>query len=143
MEFNIINEINGKFNPIVLIKSDEKPDDAIIPKPGRGGCVMAFVSQTIAKRKTTAFGRENVSCGGVETAMGWGDGFTHEGALEFQAAFLSQGADSAKDRDKFLKSLENKPTHIQEMFKKVQWNTSNQDQFMMIRSMSYLNQLNF
>ena len=34
MEFNIVNEINGKFNPIVLIKSDEKPDDAIIPKPG-------------------------------------------------------------------------------------------------------------
>ena len=51
MEFNIINEINGKFNPIVLIKSDEKPDDAIIPKPGRGGCVMAFVSQTIAKNR--------------------------------------------------------------------------------------------
>lgn len=118
MEFNIVNEINGKFNPIVLIKSDEKPNDAIIPKPGKGGCVMAFISQTIAKRKTTAFGRENVSCGGIETGMGWGDGFTHEGALEFQATFLSQGADSAKDRDKFLKSLENKPTHIQEMFKK-------------------------
>ena len=45
MEFNIVNEINGKFKPIVLIKSDEKPDDAIIPKPGKGGCVMSFVAR--------------------------------------------------------------------------------------------------
>ena len=44
MEFNIVNELNGKFDPIVLIKSDEIPEDAVIPKEGRGGCVMAFVS---------------------------------------------------------------------------------------------------
>ena len=35
MEFNIVKELNGQFDPIVLIKSDEKPDDALAPKAGR------------------------------------------------------------------------------------------------------------
>ena len=53
MEFNIVKELNGQFDPIVLIKSDEKPDDALAPKAGRGGCVMSLVAQAIAKRKVT------------------------------------------------------------------------------------------
>lgn len=117
MEFNIVNELNGKFGPIVLIKSDEIPDDAVIPKEGRGGCVMAFVSQTIAKRKTTAFGRENITCGGIATGMGWGDGFDSPEAMEFQATFLSLGEDSAKDKEKYLKKLESRPKNVAEMFR--------------------------
>ena len=117
MEFNIVRELNGKFDPIVLIKSDEKPDDALSPKAGKGGCIMAFVSQTIAKRKTTAFGRENITCGGVATGMGWGDGFDSVEAMEFQATFLSMGEDSAKDKDEYLKKLESKPKNVAEMFK--------------------------
>lgn len=118
MEFNIVNKIDGKFKPIVLLKSDELPEEAICPKPGKGGCAMAFVSQTIAKRKTTAFGRENITCGGVAAGFGWGDGFADEAALEFQATFLSQGEDSAKDREQYLKSLENRPPNVKEMFTK-------------------------
>ena len=58
MEFNIVHELNGKFDPIVLIKTDEKPDeDVISPKPGKNGCIMSFVAQTIVKRKTSFFGK--------------------------------------------------------------------------------------
>ena len=117
MDFNIVKELDGKFDPIVLIKSDERPDDAIIPKDGRGGCIMAFISQTIAKRKTTAFGRENITCGGVATGMGWGDGFDSPEAMEFQATFLSMGQDSAKDKEDYLKKLEARPKNVAEMFR--------------------------
>ena len=117
MEFNIVKELNGKFDPIVLIKSDEKPEDAIAPKAGRGGCVMAFVAQTIAKRKMTAFGRENITCGGIATGMGWGDGFNSPEDMEFQATFLSMGEDSAKDKEEYLKKLENRPKNVAEMFR--------------------------
>lgn len=117
MEFNIVNKLNGKFDPIVLIKTDEKPVDATIPKPGKGGCVMPFVSQTIAKRKITAFGRENISCGGIATGMGWGDGFDSPEAMEFQATFLSLGQDSAKNKEEYLKKLEDKPKNVAEMFR--------------------------
>lgn len=117
MEFSIVKELKGKFNPIVLIKSDEKPDDALSPKAGRGGCIMAFIAQTIAKRKTTAFGRENITCGGIATGMGWGDGFDSPEAMEFQATFLSLGEDSAKDRDEYLRKLESRPKNVAEMFR--------------------------
>lgn len=117
MQFNIVKELNAKFNPIVLIKSDEIPEDAKIPKPGRGGCVMAFVAQTIAKRKTTAFGRENITCGGVATGLGWGNGFQTEEDMEFQATFLSLGQYSAKNRQEYLRKLESRPKNVAEMFK--------------------------
>lgn len=109
MQFNIVKELDADFNPIVLIKSDEKPEDALSPKAGKGGCVMAFVSQTIAKRKTTAFGRENITCGGVATGLGWGNGFKTPEDMEFQATFLSMGQDSAKNREEYLKKLESRP----------------------------------
>lgn len=117
MQFNIVKELDADFNPIVLIKSDEKPEDALSPKAGKGGCVMAFVSQTIAKRKTTAFGRENITCGGVATGLGWGNGFKTPEDMEFQATFLSMGQDSAKNREEYLKKLESRPKSVAEMFK--------------------------
>ena len=118
MEFNIVKELNGDFDPIVLIKTDEKPDDALAPKAGRGGCVMSFVAQTIAKRKTTAFGRENITCGGVSAGFGWGTGFKTDKDREFQATFLSLGLESAKDEKYFLNRLEKMPEPTQKMFKK-------------------------
>ena len=118
MEFNIVKELNGQFDPIVLIKTDEKPDDALAPKAGRGGCVMSLVAQTIAKRKTTAFGRENITCGGVSAGFGWGTGFKTDADREFQATFLSLGLESARDKDAFLERLSHLPKHTQEMFMK-------------------------
>ena len=116
MKSKIANYLNGKFDPIVLIKTNEKPDDIKGPKAGRGGCVMSFVAQCIAKRKAFVFGRENGTCGGIWPGFGWGDGFATEEAKEFQATFLSKGADSAKDRDEYLKKLESRPKHVREMF---------------------------
>ncbi|MBQ6100000.1 MAG: DUF169 domain-containing protein [Methanobrevibacter sp.] len=114
---NIANEMDFKFPPIVLLKSDVKPDDAIGPKHGKGGCVMSFVAQTIAKRKTTCFGRENITCGGISSGFGWGSGLEDEDRLDFQASFLSCGVDSAPNREEYEKKLEylSKPTR--EMFK--------------------------
>ena len=107
MEFNIVKELNGQFNPIVLIKADLKPEDALAPKAGKGGCVMSLVGQTIAKRKVTAFGRENITCGGVSAGFGWGTGFKTDEDRAFQATFLS-----------FLHRLSFMPKPTQEMFKK-------------------------
>ncbi len=116
MESNIAKELNGRFDPIVLIRTDEKPDDALSPKAGRGGCVMAFVAQTIANRKITAFGRENGTCGGIWPGFGWGDGFKDESDIDFQATFLSLGIESAKDKEKFLNRLKMMPEPTQKMF---------------------------
>ena len=115
MKSNIANYLTGEFDPIVLIKMDEKPADIKGPKAGRGGCVMSFVAQCIAKRKSFVFGRENATYGGIWSGFGWGDGFATEEAKEFQATFLSCGADSAKNRDEYLKKLESRPKRVKDM----------------------------
>ena len=115
MESYISNELNLRFPPIVLLKSDERPEDAKGPKPGKGGCVMSFVAQTIAKRVTTCFGRENISCGGIATGFGWGDGFSTPEDMDFQATFLSCGLESAPNKKSYEARLE-KMSHVSEMF---------------------------
>jgi len=115
MQSKISQELNMKFPPIVLLKSDEKPENATGPK--KGMCVMSFIAQTIAKRKTTYFGREHIGCGGISVGFGWGSGFADEDALDFQATFLSCGVESAPDREKYEKRLEHMPKHASEMFR--------------------------
>jgi len=113
---NIAKEMNFKFPPIVLIKSDTKPERAVAPKKGKGGCVMSFVAQTIAKRKVTCFGKENITCGGIASGFGWGSGLADEDAVDFQATFLSCGIESAPDKDSYKKRLEKMNRHTSEMF---------------------------
>lgn len=117
MQSNIAKEMYFKFPPIVLIKSNTKPEDAVGPKAGKGGCVMSFVAQTIAKRKTTCFGRENITCGGVSSGFGWGTGFKDEDALDFQATFLSCGVESAPNRKQFEEKLNYMNKRTREMFR--------------------------
>lgn len=116
MKSSIANYLNGEFDPIVLIKTNEKPEDVKAPKEGRGGCVMSFVAQTIAKRKITVFGRENATCGGIYPGFGWGSGFKSDEDKAFQATFLSCGADSAENREEYLEKLENRPSRVKRMF---------------------------
>ncbi len=117
MQSKISEILEMKFPPIVLLKSDTKPEDAIGPKGEKGGCVMSFVAQTIAKRKTTYFGREHISCGGISAGFGWGSGMADEDAIDFQATFLSMGVESAPNREEYEKKLENMPKPTGEMFR--------------------------
>ena len=116
MQSNIADEMNMRFPPIVLLKSDTKPEDAKGPKPGKGGCVMSFVAQTIAKRKTICFGRENITCGGVSSGFGWGTGFKDDDAIDFQSTFLSLGVESAPNREKYEEKLNYMNKRTREMF---------------------------
>ncbi len=117
MQSLIAKELDMKFPPIVLIKTDTKPEDAIGPKAGKGGCVMSFIAQTIAKRKTTYFGRENIACGGISVGFGWGSSMADEDAIDFQATFLSLGVDSAPNREEYEKRLETMAKPTREMFR--------------------------
>ena len=116
MQSNIAKEMDFRFPPIVLIKSNTKPEDAIGPKEGKTGCVMSFIAQTIAKRKTSCFGRDNLACGGIP-GFGWGDGFKDEDALDFQATFLSCGVESAPNREEYETKLGYMKKHTAEMFR--------------------------
>lgn len=117
MQSIISQELDMKFPPIVLLKSDTKPEDAFGPKTENGGCVMSFVAQTIAKRRTTYFGREHITCGGISVGFGWGSGMVDEDAIDFQASFLSLGVESAPNREEYEKRLEKLAKPTREMFR--------------------------
>lgn len=117
MQSKISEILEMQFPPIVLLKSDTKPKDAIGPKGEKGGCVMSFVAQTIAKRNTTYFGREHITCGGISVGFGWGSGMANEAAIDFQATFLSLGVDSAPNREEYEQRLEHMPKPSSEMFR--------------------------
>lgn len=116
MQSNISNWLNMEFPPIALLKSDSKPENSKGPKSQKGGCVMSFVAQTIAKRETTHFGRENITCGGISVGFGWGSGLANEDAVDFQASFLSCGVDSAPNKEKYLEKISSRPKPTREMF---------------------------
>lgn len=116
MQSNISQKLEMEFPPIVLIKTNTKPENAIGPKDGKGGCVMSFIAQTIAKRKISCFGRENITCGGISSGFGWGSGLADDDAVDFQASFLSCGVESAPDRDEYLSRLERLAKPTREMF---------------------------
>ena len=116
MQSKISEELKMKFPPIALLKSDKKPENAIGPKTGKGGCVMSFVAQTIAKRKTTYFGREHITCGGINVGFGWGSGFENEAMMDFQATFLSCGVESSPNPEAYLERLNQMPKNNREMF---------------------------
>ena len=46
--------MNFKFPPIVLVKVNEKPENAIKSK-AKDNCVVSLIAQTIAKRKISSF----------------------------------------------------------------------------------------
>ena len=117
MQSNISKELDMKFPPIVLLKSDAEPKDGKRPKDGKGGCVMSFVAQTIAKRVTTYFGRDNITCGGLSVGFGWGSGMANEDMIDFQATFLSLGVDSAPDREAYEEKLNYLKKNTREMFR--------------------------
>ena len=117
MQSNISQKLEMKFPPIVMIKTNTKPKEAIGPKTNKGGCVMSFVAQTIAKRKISYFGREHITCGGIASGFGWGSGLANEDAIDFQASFLSCGVDSAPNKEEYLDKLSNLAKPTREMFR--------------------------
>ena len=117
MQSNISKKLEMEFPPIVMIITNTKPKNAIGPKIGKGGCVMSFVAQSIAKRKITYFGREHIRCGGIVSGFGWGSGLADEDAIDFQASFLSCGVDSAPNKEDYLDKLSRLAKPTQEMIR--------------------------
>lgn len=91
MESSIKELLKLKYEPVVIIWSNEKPTDALEFKPGKWGCVVWwFVSS--AKGKTAVFSRETYGCWGGGVGLGFGNLY-HEfpGGVDCFCNFLSCG----------------------------------------------------
>ena len=91
MKSKIASSLNIRFNPVAIIWSDEKPEDALQFKQGRWGCVMPLFANA-AKGRTAVFDRKTFGCWGGGVGLGFGNQYLNvPGGIEEFYHFLSTG----------------------------------------------------
>ena len=118
MDSKVDDLLEFDFKPIVLIKTDEKPENAIGPKSNRGhGCVMTFIGRTIKDRIPSVFEKDTISCFGAIVGLGFGNGYKESDmGLECFASFLSTGLKDAEDKERYGKIINMRPPQGRRMF---------------------------
>ena len=83
--------LNLRYEPVSVVLTDEKPDNAVEFKKGKFGCVMALLSAAARGRQAVA-SRETVTCPGGGTGLGFGNQFENlPGGVDVFCRFLSVG----------------------------------------------------
>ncbi|WP_028575568.1 DUF169 domain-containing protein [Desulfonatronovibrio hydrogenovorans] len=91
MQSRIASILGLKYQPVVLLWSDDKPEQAVEFKPGRWGCVM-FSFAAAAKGRQAVFARETYGCWGGGVGLGFGNRYLDfPGGEECFHYFLSCG----------------------------------------------------
>ncbi|RLI79431.1 hypothetical protein DRP05_04010 [Archaeoglobales archaeon] len=91
MESKIAKALKLKYEPVAILWSDEKPENAIQFKKQRWGCVMWMFARA-AKGKTAVFDRETFGCPGGGVGLGFGNQYLNFiGGMEGFCHFLSTG----------------------------------------------------
>ena len=87
----IAEALKMQFNPVAVIWSDVKPENALQFKEGRWGCVM-WLFVNVAKGKTAVFDRKTYGCWGGGVGLGFGNKYLDfPGGIECFYYFLSSG----------------------------------------------------
>ncbi|WP_048062062.1 DUF169 domain-containing protein [Methanocorpusculum labreanum] len=118
MESTTTDELGGAFRPIVFLRTDTYPSNAISPKEGaRRGCVMGFISHVIRDRKTAVFTKETCLCAGAAAGLCFGNSYAASpGGVDTFAAFFSYGLESAKDPETYQKFCDRMPEKSRRKF---------------------------
>lgn len=83
--------INLKYDPVAILLTDEKPDNAIQFKEGKFGCVMSLLAAAVRGR-TAVGSRATVACPGGGTGLGFGNQYENlPGGVDTFCRFLSTG----------------------------------------------------
>ncbi|RLI79770.1 hypothetical protein DRP05_02720 [Archaeoglobales archaeon] len=91
MESKIAKALKLKYEPVAILWSDRKPEDAVQFKGGKWGCVMWMLARA-AKGKTAVFDRKTFGCQGGGTSLGFGNQYEKFlGGIEGFCRFLSTG----------------------------------------------------
>lgn len=87
MKSVLAGELKLKYQPVAIILSNEKPDEALQFVEGRWGCVIAMLSAA-AKGRTAVMDRKAVACQGGAIGLGLCKEYKIPGGIEY---FLSCG----------------------------------------------------
>ncbi|MCS7163883.1 MAG: DUF169 domain-containing protein [Thermodesulfovibrio sp.] len=91
MESKIAKALKMKLNPVAIIFSNKKPENALQFKEGKWGCVM-WLFASAAKGKTAVFDRNTYGCWGGAVGLGFGNKYLEFlGGIDCFYYFLSSG----------------------------------------------------
>jgi uncharacterized protein (DUF169 family) len=91
MNSNIASSLHLKHQPVALLWTNDKPDDALQFHQDKWGCIMAMFAQA-ATGKTAVFDRQTFGCLGGAVGLGFGNQYVNwRGGIECFYGFLSNG----------------------------------------------------
>lgn len=112
MESRIARELKLRYQAVAILFGDERPEEALQPKPGVRYCVVASFTAA-AKGRTAAFDRETVSCPGGGVGLCFGNTYAgFPGGIEY---FLSTGRPGYREGEAYRKTPELARSAVAEM----------------------------
>jgi uncharacterized protein (DUF169 family) len=91
MDSKIASSLHLKHQPVALLWTNDRPDEALQFHPDKWGCVMAMFAQA-ATGKTAVFDRQTFGCIGGGVGLGFGNQYVNwRGGIECFYGFLSNG----------------------------------------------------
>lgn len=102
MDSSLVKSLNLKYEPVVVLLSNEKPEGALHGKEGQRSCAIPlFISA--AKGKTIVFERKTVTCNGGKVGFGFGQFPNYPNGIEY---FLSVGKEGKFEGEGYIKDPE-------------------------------------
>ncbi len=99
----IAREVGLETEPVALIWSNAKPEDALELRTDAWGCVMWLYAKVARDGRIAVFSRETSGCAGGAVGLGFGRPFDRHSARteENFCCFLSNGIEGAKNRTEY------------------------------------------
>jgi len=108
MESKIAKSLKLKYEPVAILWSDRKPEDAVQFKEGKWGCVMWMLARA-AKGSTVVFDRKTFGCQGDGTGLSFGNQYEKFlGGIGGFCHFLSTGFEQWEIGKELIEKLRDK-----------------------------------
>lgn len=97
-----------RMNPVAVVWTDKKPNNALEFKPGVWSCVMWLFAKVAKEGKTAVFSRDTTTCAGGAMGLGFGRPLDRHASRteEGFCSFLSNGIEGAVDKEAYKTIVE-------------------------------------
>jgi len=105
LESVIANAVALKYEPVAIIPTDQRPENAVQFSDGKFGCVMSMLVAAVRGRDAV-FDRNTFGCPGGGTGLGFGNQYANfVGGVEGFCHFLSSGYEQSEEAMQMIEQM--------------------------------------